>query len=81
MKLDAFWAGEWQSTWEVKDGGKSLTGTLRIRCHYFEMGNMQFNLDRVFDNIPVKTPSAKDIVTSIKTVEDKVSIFNNYKHI
>ena len=34
---------------------------------------MQFNLDRVFDNCPTKTSSAKDIVISIKTVEDKVS--------
>ena len=43
VKLDSYWAGEWQSTWTVKDG--KLSGELFIRSHYFEMGNMQFNLD------------------------------------
>lgn len=42
-KLDSFWAGEWQSTWTLEAG--KLSGELMIRAHYFEMGNMQFNLD------------------------------------
>lgn len=71
-KLDSFWSGEWQSTWTL-NGGK-LSGELKIRCHYFEMGNIQFNLDKTFDNVAVKDASSpKDIVDAIKTVEDKVS--------
>ena len=70
------WAGEWQSTWTVS-GGK-LSGDLKIMSHYFEMGNMQFNLDKQFDSIPVKNiASAKDVVAAIKKVEDKVS--ENFK--
>jgi pterin-4a-carbinolamine dehydratase len=51
-----------------------LSGSLKIRCHYFEMGNMQFNLDKTFDSIPCKDiTNAKDIIAAIKAVEDKVS--------
>jgi hypothetical protein len=38
IKLESMWAGEWQSTWVVKDG--QLSGNLKIKTHYFEMGNM-----------------------------------------
>jgi hypothetical protein len=72
IKLESMWAGEWQSTWTL-EGGK-LSGELRIRSHYFEVGNMMFNLDKNFDSIPVKdATSAKEIVAAIKKVEDKVS--------
>ncbi len=37
-KLDSFWSGEWLSMWELKDG--KLSGNLKIKSHYFEMGNM-----------------------------------------
>ena len=64
VKLESFWAGEWQSTWVLKDG--KLSGDLKIRSHYFEMGNMQFNLDQTFDSINVKDiKNAKDIVSAI----------------
>ena len=51
-----------------------MAGVLKVSSHYFEMGNMQFNLDKTFDSIPVKNiASAKDIVAAIGKVEDKVS--------
>lgn len=43
-KLDAFWSGEWLTTFTIKAG--VLSGDLKIKCHYFEQGNMQFNLDK-----------------------------------
>lgn len=73
VKLESKWAGEWQSTWTLQGG--QLSGDLKVRSHYFEMGNMQFNLDKTFDSIPVKdASSAKDIVAAIKKTEDKVSM-------
>lgn len=72
IKLESMWAGEWQSTWNIKGG--QLSGDLKVKSHYFEMGNMQFSLDKTFDSIPVKdASSAKDIVAAIKKTEDKVS--------
>jgi len=42
------------------------------------MGNMQFNLDKKFDNITCKdASSAKEIIKSIQKAEDKVSHFFN----
>jgi len=76
IKLDSFWTGEWQSTWTVSGG--VLSGDLKIRTHYFEMGNSQLNLDKTFDNVKVNDiTSAKDVVAAIKKVEDKVSTASN----
>ena len=70
------WAGEWQSTWNLQGG--QLSGDLKVKSHYFEMGNMQFSLDKTFDSIPVKdASSAKEIVAAIKKTEDKVSKKSN----
>lgn len=73
QKLDSFWTGEWQSTFDVKNG--VVSGELKIRCHYFEMGNMQFNLDKQFDSITCKdTSNAAEIIKALGMVENKVSI-------
>jgi hypothetical protein len=78
IKLESMWAGEWQSTWTIQ-GGK-LSGDLKIKSHYFEMGNMQFSLEKTFDSIPVKDiSSTKDIVAAIKKTEDVVSKKTNLK--
>ena len=64
------------STWTLNGG--QLSGDLKIRCHYFEMGNLQVNLDKSYDSIPLKNASdPKDIFAAIKKVEDKVSYFSN----
>ena len=71
-KLDNFWSGEWLSSWQVSGG--VLSGSLKIRCHYFEMGNLAFNLDKDFDSVTCKDVTSADaIVNSIKATEDKVS--------
>ena len=43
-KLDSFWAGEWLSTYTIDQG--VLSSVIKIKSHYFEMGNMMFNLDK-----------------------------------
>jgi hypothetical protein len=61
------------STWVIKNG--KLSGDLKIKCHYFEMGNMQFNLEKEYDIVLVKDISkASSIVDSIKNIEEKVSL-------
>lgn len=70
--MDSFWTGEWLSTWVIKNG--KLSGDLKIKCHYFEMGNMQFNLDKEYDVVLVKDiTKASSVIDSIKNVEEKVS--------
>jgi hypothetical protein len=51
-----------------------LNGDLKIRCHYFEQGNMQFNLDKTFGNVKVNDiNNAQEVVAAMKKTEDKVS--------
>ena len=66
------------STWVIKNG--KLSGELKIKCHYFEMGNMQFNLEKEYDVVLVKDISkASSVVDSIKNIEEKVSqLFYNF---
>ena len=74
--MDSFWTGEWLSTWVIKNG--KLSGDLKIKCHYFDMGNMQFNLDKEYDVVLVKDiTKASNVIDSIKNVEEKVS----FKHL
>ena len=74
--MDSFWTGEWLSTLVIKNG--KLSGDLKIKCHYFEMGNMQFNLDKEYDVVLVKDiTKASNVIDSIKNVEEKVS----FKHL
>ena len=77
--MDSFWTGEWLSTWVIKNG--KLSGDLKIKCHYFEMGNMQFNLDKEYDVVLVKNiTKASSVIDSIKNVEEKVSFKNLILH-
>ena len=61
----------------LENGGKVarvLSGEIKIRCHYFEMGNSQFNLDQKFADVNVKDPNnAASVIETIKKTEDKVS--------
>lgn len=72
IKLESMWSGEWQSTWTIQNG--KLGGNIKVKTHYFEMGNMQMSLDQSFDSIPVKNMTdAQDVISAIKKTEDKVS--------
>ena len=49
-----FWGGEWLSSWVVKHTlGSSefeISGSIKISNHYFEQGNVQFNVNKSFEN-------------------------------
>ncbi len=63
----------------IKNG--KLSGDLKIKCHYFEMGNIQFNLDKEYDVVLVKDiTKASSVIDSIKNVEEKVSFLNLKYH-
>lgn len=72
IKLESMWSGEWQSTWTLQNG--QLSGSIKVKTHYFEMGNMQMTLDKEFDSIALKNAGeTKDVIAAIKKTEDKVS--------
>ena len=72
LNFKNFWGGEWISTWVYDLGSDSLSGTIRVHCHYFEQGNIQFELTKSLDNIAVKNSTGKGIVDAICKEETKV---------
>lgn len=89
LKLNNFWGGEWLSTWRVQytPGSDSfiLQGKIRIHCHYFELGNIRFDLAKNYqDEIngsAVDGSIAKGITETIKKLEEEyqVSLENVYE--
>ena len=72
-----FWGGEWLSRWNVKHTLNSndfeLTGKIIINNHYFEQGNIQFNLDKSFDTPisgTVKGSAQESIIALISKTEE-----------
>ena len=45
-KFTAFWGGEWQSKWIIDTTAQTMTGTIDVKTHYFESGNIQVNLNK-----------------------------------
>ena len=73
-KLDSFWSGEWLSQWSLNDG--QLSGLIKSSSHYFEIGNLQFNLGKEFESVSVQNPNdAVSIAAAIKATEDEVSVW------
>ena len=71
-KTTAFWTGEWLSTWTVQAG--QLSGSINAKSHYYEQGNVQFNISKEFDSVPCKDITNGDqVVAAIAKVEDQVS--------
>ena len=74
-----FWGGEWISTFDVTHhlGGSdfSLIGRIKINNHYFESGNIQFNIVKNFENeingVAVSGMIGKGIVQTIKKIEEE----------
>ncbi|CAI2377149.1 unnamed protein product [Moneuplotes crassus] len=85
-----FWGGEWLSRWTVTHTlGSSdfeITGRINIHNHYFEQGNIQFELNKSFDSPTAGTVSgdaAESIIAAINKLEEnyQVSLEEMYEEI
>jgi F-actin capping protein alpha subunit len=68
-----FWGGEFLSSYVVELASENISGTAKFHNHYFEQGNIQFNLKKSFPSQKLKTLSAKGIVDAINKLETDVS--------
>jgi len=80
VNLGNFWAGEWLSKWNAsisKNGSATLNGSIHINDHYFESGNIQFKLEKAFENsaltldIQDSESVADTIVKAVEKLEDQ----------
>lgn len=67
-----FWGGEFLSTWVIDHQAQTLTGTIKIHNHYFEQGNIQFNMNKNFEASSLKSLKGKAVVEQIAKLETEV---------
>ena len=48
LNFKNYWGGEWISNWTVDLSSESISGHVKVHNHYFEQGNIQFNLAKSF---------------------------------
>lgn len=55
VQLRNFWSGRWRAQYTIVPSGSSakLSGSVKIRCHYFEDGNLQLHQDKNFPTTAV----------------------------
>jgi len=44
LNFKSFWGGEWLSSWIVNLQTGHISGNIKVHNHYFEQGNIQFNM-------------------------------------
>lgn len=69
LNFPAYWGGEWQSQWFVDTQNSSISGNIKINNHYFEAGNIQFNMDKTIEPTPLATADGPGIVAAIEKLE------------
>lgn len=68
-----YWGGEFLSSWTVDlTGSQAVSGHAKIHNHYFEQGNIQFNLNKSFPGAKPKSFTGKGIVDLISRLESEV---------
>ena len=74
FNFKSYWGGEWISTWiiDLASGG-NISGHIKVHNHYFEQGNIQFNLNKDFASSKLKALTGKAVVDHINNQE------NNYQ--
>lgn len=48
VQLSNFYTGEWNSVWKINKS--SIEGTIAVRAHIFESGNVQMNQSKQITN-------------------------------
>ncbi len=68
--LSNFWSGRWSSSWDcnISGGSADISGSIKVLVHYFENGNVQFEVSAF-----VTTTTATTILTSSPKVSKQVS--------
>lgn len=74
LNFKNFWGGEWLSTWVFDLSSNSASGNIKVHNHYFEQGNIQFNLSKTIPSTQIKGGlTAKSVSDFISRSETTVS--------
>ena len=67
-----YWGGEFLSSYVIDLTNDQLSGQIKVHNHYFEQGNIQFNLNKNFTASKLKNQSGKAIADQIAKLETDV---------
>jgi capping protein alpha len=71
LNFPNFWGGSWLSTYYVDSNTNMMSGQIKLINHYFENGNVQYNILKKFDGIDIVESSAQNICANINSIENK----------
>lgn len=72
LNFKNYWGGEWLSSWEYDLSNDHISGHIKAHNHYFEQGNIQFNMNKDIPSTQLKTKGGKAIVDFISKSETNV---------
>ena len=73
LNFKSFWGGEWLSSWYVDLAAGTVAGRIVVHNHYFENGNIQFNMNKDIPATKLKQLAARQIVDFISNQETNVT--------
>lgn len=67
LNIKNFWSGEWLSLWEIKQESDKylLKGNVKLSTYYYEEGNVQFKLNKIYEEKVASNNNIKDDVSAI----------------
>lgn len=72
LNFKNYWGGEWISGWTVDLSNDSVSGHIKVHNHYFEQGNIQFNLSKAVPATKLNNLTGKAVVDFISKHETNV---------
>mmetsp|Transcript_12364 Transcript_12364/g.22057 ORF Transcript_12364/g.22057 Transcript_12364/m.22057 type:complete len:289 (+) Transcript_12364:291-1157(+) len=61
LNLKNYWSGRWMAKYTIDVVGKRLSGSVKIRVHYFEDGNVQMTTEKLVEEVPLSFTDAKSL--------------------
>lgn len=72
FNFKSYWGGEWLSSWRIDLAAATVQGSIKVHNHYFEQGNIQFNLNKEVPAGKLKALTARQVVDFIANQETLV---------
>jgi F-actin capping protein alpha subunit len=80
LNFKSFWGGEWLSSWLIDTNSGHIKGSVKVQNHYFEQGNIQFNMNKEFPSAKLSAQTGRAVVDFIAKNETNVRIIK-YQHL
>jgi len=66
LSLKNFWVGRWTTKFVINFNSKCMDGSIKIRVHYFENGNVQMTTDKNVEDVFLDFESAESLGEAVR---------------